>query len=848
MFNPSVYDNSRPDGFSVLEVVATAEQEEQPRLFVPLKCTHLSGTVAGPLASLQLTQVFAYTREQCDKVLEAVYRFPLPGDAAVRAVRVRFGEVEIEATLKERQQAEQEYEQAKKEGRQAALARRESPDVFTLHVAGIQPDQEVTVETFYVQLARSEGSGWSLRIPLTTSPRYVRSDEVQSRHAQGQPLLLLRDPGHRFSLDLTILGASQVRSRTHSLAPVEEGEAVHVRLQEGEVLPDRDCVLTWQPRQERESPALQVFLSPAEAEGERYFLALVAPPIGQVAPASQEAIVLVDHSGSMGGAKWEAADWAVKKFLLSLDEGSFFNLGLFHNITKWFAGAPQSADAKTVEKALAFLRNKDSGGTELGVALEQALGQKRSRGAASRHVFIITDAEVSDEGRILRLAEEESARKERRRISVLCIDAAPNSHLANELAERGGGVARFLTSAPEEEDITTALDAILEDWAQPLLPNLRLEVSPGAVQAAWRTVLPGSTPGWSGIDLGDLPRGRTLWVAGRVLVAPMDDLSFRLVDSSGRVIADAIAREAAGELAPALKALFGVRRVTALEYLIGRGYDVEALGQQLQRLGYDAEKVLTGLEDKVYAENRTAAARKALHELLVREALYYGIASAETAFVAVRKEAGKPVEGTVPVANALPQGWSADFLSPPSMAKMAFAAARLVRSMARDAGMAPQAALAQPDGMAMFSGIGLDLTNIQHTMPSLAQAGKAPAHGIGPLSLFSGVPSFTNGEALLFDSALSPDLLPAGAIIKRLIVRFPDGMSASLDAGLAILIFLGDLSLPRARVRLTDLLRQGGERPLNLKRAGSEVLRLVLEDGSGAWSRRAPRIEVSLGF
>ncbi len=38
----------------------------------------------------------------------------------------------------------------------------------------------------------------------------------------------------------------------------------------------------------------------------------------------------------------------------------------------------------------------------------------------------------------------------RRRISVLCIDAAPNSFLAFQLAEPGGGVAKFLTSSPEE--------------------------------------------------------------------------------------------------------------------------------------------------------------------------------------------------------------------------------------------------------------------------------------------------------------------------------------------------------------------------------------------------------------
>src|SRR5438034_1481637 len=218
MFNPAAYENSTPDGISVLEIWPGPETpENQPRQFVPLKRTELRGEVTGPLASLRLTQVFAYSREQCDRVVEALYRFPLPGDAAVTGVQVRFGSVEIETELKERPEAEAEYEAARQEGRQAALLTRESPDVFTLRVAGIQPDQDVAVETSYVQLARTEGPGWSLRIPLTTSPRYVRSDELTARHAQGQPLALMRDPGHRFSLDLGLSGVGPVSSPTHAL-------------------------------------------------------------------------------------------------------------------------------------------------------------------------------------------------------------------------------------------------------------------------------------------------------------------------------------------------------------------------------------------------------------------------------------------------------------------------------------------------------------------------------------------------------------------------------------------------------------------------------------------------------
>ena len=50
-------------------------------------------------------------------MLEALYRFPLPGDAAVTGVQVRFGSVEIDTELKERPEAEADYEKARQEGR-----------------------------------------------------------------------------------------------------------------------------------------------------------------------------------------------------------------------------------------------------------------------------------------------------------------------------------------------------------------------------------------------------------------------------------------------------------------------------------------------------------------------------------------------------------------------------------------------------------------------------------------------------------------------------------------------------------------------------------------------------------
>jgi len=848
MFNRAAYENSRPDGFGVLEVGGETEGgKDQPRLFVPLKRSELRGEIAGPLASLHLIQVFGYTKEQMDKVLEAVYRFPLPGDAAVTGVRVQFGDVEILAELKEREEAKEEYEKAKKEGRQAALATRESADVFTLHVAGIQPDQDVTVETSYVQLAHAEEEGWSLRVPLTTAPRYVRSDEATSSHAQGQPLLLLRDAGHRFSLDLTFLRVGPVSSDTHEIEVAEDGEAAHVRLRDGEVVPDRDCLLTWSPAQESSRPALEVIVHDEKDSGQVYFLALVAPPAQPEADLGvpREVILLVDHSGSMQGPKWEAADWAVEQFLLDLTPQDEFALCLFHSSPRWFADQPRRADQKNVEEAIQFLLDhKDSGGTELGVALEQGLHLKRSTDERARHMVIVTDAQVTDAGRILRLADEEAAEKHRRRINVLCIDAAPNSFLASELAQRGGGLARFLTSSPDELDITTALDEVLKDWAQPILADLRLCLDQPGAQVAGRGIVTAKEKGWSCLDLGDLPRGRALWVAGRVPRDGGKKLSFRVDTAAGKEIASSRVEAGKGTtFGSALKALFGARRVLGLEYLIQSGYDLKQIREQLVHLQYDPKTILgkKGGRSKVYAENVREDALKALRSLLVREALDYGLASSETAFVAVRKEAGKPVEGTVPVANALPAGWSEDFLLIGGPAQY------MLRSPSVGTGLPPD--LSVPSLMqasvVKSAGAGMD-ARLASMGPAFAEAPK-PAE---PTVVFSGIPELEDGEAVLFDSSRKKDSdkLPGSGTIRGLRVTFPDGAldPATLDPELKLLLFVGDLASPRAEVRLVDIVRRRGQRPLNLSRREGDVVRIVLLDPSGAWSRSVPRMEVAL--
>ncbi len=369
-------------------------------------------------------------------------------------------------------------------------------------------------------------------------------------------------------------------------------------------------------------------------------------------------------------------------------------------------------------------------------------------------MLIVTDAAVTDAGRILRQADAEAERSSSRRISVLCIDAAPNAYLANELAERGGGLACYLTSDPRHEDITTALDDVLTNWDAPLLANVRLVIGRADVQPGGRRLVDCAgedrPPSISAIFRPGQPDGSVDSVE-----TGDGSLACQLETDRGMVVAATeLLAETAQEGQPthrlaAIKSLFGARRVNALEALSTARFDQEMLQHLLQRLGYGAAG--TGV-DALYAENRAAWTTDAVNELLVAESLRYGLASSVAGFVAVRKEAGDVVDQTVIVGNALPSGWSDQAMA---NAMPMYGAGLRSASL----GMGGPVAAYSPSPT-----LGL--------VPDMSMGGVLPAGspmGQGPSVtwhvLFDRAIRLENGFVVLFDNANDDTLIPDDVII-----------------------------------------------------------------------------------
>ena len=115
---------------------------------LPLDVVDVRAAIAGTSASVELTQGF---RNPFGVALEATYIFPLPDRAAVTAMRMECAGHVVEGVLKERSRAREEYDEAIAEGRRAAIAEEDRPDVFTMRVGNIAPGERVTVRLTLAQ-------------------------------------------------------------------------------------------------------------------------------------------------------------------------------------------------------------------------------------------------------------------------------------------------------------------------------------------------------------------------------------------------------------------------------------------------------------------------------------------------------------------------------------------------------------------------------------------------------------------------------------------------------------------------------------------------------------------------
>jgi Ca-activated chloride channel family protein len=433
--------------------------------------------VTGVFAQVQCIQEFG---NQVDHPLEAVYKFPLPDDAAVMRCVMRSGNKTVEATLKKRKEARQDYQEALLGGHHASLLEQERPNLFTMNVGGIEPGETIHVEMTYVQRIPWQDGGGRFCIPLVVAPQFIPgqptgrqgggwspdTDEVPDASRITPAVAREGVPYHAdISIRFSPGFACDMRSPSHPSVIAEHivQPEETVALQTGKLLTDRDFTLVYKSL----SHAPEVAVHRGEFESEHFLLTSIIPPGARQVEASDIALVL-DCSGSMEGAKISGLKIVAKQVVRLLKEQGFgHRVGIVPFDSQVYPMHALDEISEATEHFIDGLRAR--GGTRLGLALQAAQAMLSQQTKRPRNILMVTDGDTED---------GKDWRGQGIRLIGMGLDTAVNDTRINSLAQRNGGVAEFVYPGEDYSAVAQRLTGFLSG---PVLQEVAVETNGEAV-------------------------------------------------------------------------------------------------------------------------------------------------------------------------------------------------------------------------------------------------------------------------------------------------------------------------------------------------------------------------------
>ncbi|KAM9318295.1 von Willebrand factor A domain-containing protein 5A-like [Pholidichthys leucotaenia] len=582
---------------------------------VPLKSIDVELEVNDHVATVVSTLNY---RNNEDKPIEAVFVFPMPGEAAMCHFSAKIGQTQILAEVKEKQKACDEYDDTLSSGQQAFLLEEseQSPDIFTLSVGSLLPGETASIRLEYVtELSVEVDDGLRFCLPAVLNPRYQPQGSKDRRSGNGQ-VTSVPSSSVPYSLSFSARVSSshpvfEIQSNC-CLDPLQylntDKTQAKVKLAAGHKF-DRDIELLIHYKDVHKPTVVmeagQCSAKPGSLMGDP--VVMVSLYLQQSSSAScGEFVFLMDRSGSMQGSKIKSARDTLLLLLKSLPMGCYFNIYSFgSNYEHMFLKSVEYSQ-KTMEEALKKVEQMDAdlGGTEILKPLNHIYSQPLIPNQP-RQLFVFTDGEVGNTNQVIDLVKKNSSSH---RCFSFGIGNGASADLINGMAKEGGGQAQFITETERMEPKVM----------QSLRCGLQLCMTDIAV--TW-----------------DLPEG----VSATVLSQPIPDLF-----PGERTL---IFAQITG-LKPSSK---GADGYVIVKYRLAGHPSEEKLHFSLKctedtrltvhRLG--ALTLIRSLEMKE-SENR-GSPDEAVKKKIVDLSVQSGVSSSFTSFIAVNKKNGKAIQGPI---------------------------------------------------------------------------------------------------------------------------------------------------------------------------------------------------------
>src|SRR5215813_4239260 len=443
---------------------------------LPLKDTKVDISISGVIADVKVVQTY---RNEGVRPINATYVFPASTRAAVYGMRMRIGDQLIVARIKEREAAKQEFEKAKEEGKSASLLEQDRPNVFSMNLANLMPQEQVEIELRYTELLVPTDGIYELVYPTVVGPRYSSEKESKAdktdkfvqtpyTHEGEQPSSALHISA-RIAAGMPI---QELACTSHQIIPQWlSNNVAQLTMDDSDPFQgNRDFVMRYRLAGNQITSGLLLY----QGQDENFFLYMAQPPqrpVNEDIPP-REYIFVVDVSGSMNGFPLNTSKQLLRDLIGQLKATDLFNVVLFADDSTILSPTSLTANQENITKAINLLeQQRGAGGTELLAAVQQAMKIPRQE-TISRSVVLVTDGYISGEQGVFDYIRENLNKSN---VFAFGIGTSVNRYLIEGVARAGMGEPFVVTREGE----APAAAAKFRDYIQtPVLTGIQIK-TPG---------------------------------------------------------------------------------------------------------------------------------------------------------------------------------------------------------------------------------------------------------------------------------------------------------------------------------------------------------------------------------
>lgn len=433
------------------------------------------------------TTVTQTIKNTTDHDLEVELFFPLPANTIIQDFTMMVNGTEIPGKLLKKEEAKSIYEAIVRQHRDPALMEYVGYNLFKTSVFPIKVGEERNIAVNYSQILEKKNGAYTYSYPLGTqkfSSKTLQEVEINVTIHSPEGIKAVFSP--TYDVEINRKSDQQV--------------TVYKKLEN--TIPEADFKLQWNSNNEEIGAQLLSYFPQGSDHG--YFLLIASPSIKQDLEVSHKNIVFViDQSGSMSGPKLEQSKKALKYVLNHLNEGDKFNIIVYSDYFDLYSPEMVSYTESNRNKALEYVEGiKDAGGTNINVALQEALKLFKNGNKNPNYILFLTDGVPTvgerDETKIA--LNVKAANQNNVHIFCFGVGNDVNSRLLDRISSENSALTEYVKP---NEDIETSVSNLYSQISSPVLTNIELAFGNLTIQQDYPKPIP------------DLFKGGQLMLAGQ---------------------------------------------------------------------------------------------------------------------------------------------------------------------------------------------------------------------------------------------------------------------------------------------------------------------------------------------